>query len=187
MNYQRIACWGDSQTFGARTYGCYPMYLAQILNRRTRYRWQVLNLGENGLTARGLWLRLPADLVVASDVHHACILIGANDVGDGTPIDLFAEYYRQVLSALELHGFRALYCGEIPPLWPDGHAFFPAAAEERRDAYNRAVSDVAAEFDVARMVEFSNLTAECYTDPVHFNESGNRAVAERYAEAVMSR
>jgi len=27
MNYQRIACWGDSQTFGARTYGCYPLYL----------------------------------------------------------------------------------------------------------------------------------------------------------------
>jgi hypothetical protein len=26
MNYQKIVCWGDSQTFGARSYGCYPIF-----------------------------------------------------------------------------------------------------------------------------------------------------------------
>lgn len=186
MNYQNIACWGDSQTFGARTYGCYPLYLAKILNDRTRYRWRALNLSENGLTARGLWFRLPHDLSTTGDVHQACVLIGANDVGNGTDVDLFAEYYRQILATLELSGFRAIFCGDIPPLWPDGHAFFPVATEERRAQYNRRLCAVANEFACARVVALSDLPADCYTDPVHFNEEGNRAVAERYAAAVMS-
>jgi lysophospholipase L1-like esterase len=186
VNYQNIACWGDSQTFGACTYGCYPLYLAQTLNARTRYRWRALNFSANGLTARGLWFRLPQDLVAAIDVHQACVLIGANDVGNATPPDLFAEYYRQILSALELRSFRALFCGEIPPLYPDGHAFFPVAAEERRAQYNQLVREVVAEFPCARLVTFPNLTADCYTDPVHFNEQGNRIVAEHFAAAIMS-
>jgi hypothetical protein len=35
-------------------------------------------------------------------------------------------------------------------------------------------------------VTFGNLSADCYTDPAHFNEKGNVAVAERYAHAIMS-
>ena len=97
MNYQKIACWGDSQTVGARTYGCYPLYLGQILNQRTRYSWQVLSLANNGYTARDLWLRVSADLPGLTDFHQACILIGANDVGHDSPSDTFAEYYRQIL------------------------------------------------------------------------------------------
>ena len=186
MNYQNIACWGDSQTFGARTYGCYPLHLVKILNDRTRYRWRALNLSENGLTARGLWFRLPHDLPATADVHHACVLIGSNDVGNATPVELFTEYYRQILSTLELSGFRAVFCGDIPPVWPDGHAFFPAATEERRAEYNRRLRGVAGEFASARVVDLSDLPAECYTDPVHFNEEGNRVVAERYGTAVMA-
>ena len=186
MNYQNIACWGDSQTYGARTYGCYPLYLVQLLNRRTRYRWRALNWAENGLTARGLWLRLARDLPAARDVYQACVLIGANDVGNETPVDLFAEYYRQILTALQVSGFRALYCGEVPPLWPDGHAFFPSATQTRRDLYNAALREAVTECDIARLVEFPTLTPDCYIDPVHFNEAGNAAVAQCYATAVMS-
>ncbi len=38
MHYQNLLCIGDSQTFGARTYGCYPLYLAQILTEHTPYQ-----------------------------------------------------------------------------------------------------------------------------------------------------
>ena len=184
MDYQKIVCWGDSQTSGARSYGCYPLYLAETLNSNTRYLWHAINLSTNGHTARHLWFRLAQELQALRDVHQACVLIGGNDVGNGSPIDLFEEYYRQILIALRLNGFRVAYCGEIPPLWPDGHAFFPADTRDRRDAYNARISKVVSESHIGKLVKFPNLTADCYTDPIHFNESGNRKVAEAFASAI---
>lgn len=186
VNYQTIACWGDSQTFGARTYGCYPLHLAQILNARTRYAWQAINLATNGHTVRNLWLRLPHDLASMTDVHQACVLIGANDVGNESPLDLFAEYYRQVLQALRVRRFRAVYCAEIPPIWADGHAFFSAESERRRGAYNDRIEAAVAATPVAKLVKLGDLESECFCDPVHPSETGNVKIAERFAEAIMA-
>ena len=186
MDYQKVACWGDSQTSGARTYGCYPLYLAQILNAKTRYRWQLINSSFNGYTARDLWFRIAHDLTTLRDVYQACVLIGTNDVGNNSPLDLFEEYYRQILAALQLNGIRVAYCGEIPPIWPDGHAFFPAATRQSRDEYNARVKKVVGEFEIGQLVEFRALSADCYTDPVHFNEYGSCVVANAFANAIMS-
>lgn len=186
MNYQKIVCWGDSQTFGARSYGCYPLYLAKLLNAGTRYTWRAINFSTNGHTVRDLWFRLASELATLQDVYQACILIGANDVGRGSPLDLFEEYYQQVLEALRLSGVSVAYCGEIPPIWPDGHAFFPSHTALRRDDYNARIRRVVGESTSARLVEFSGLTVDCYTDPVHLNEKGNEVVARSFAEAIMS-
>jgi len=186
MNYQKIACWGDSQTFGARTYGCYPLYLAKRLNSSTRYLWQVMNFSTNGHTVRDLWFRLSEELLALRDVHQACILIGTNDVGRSSPIDLFQEYYRQVLVALRIAGIHVAFCGEIPPVWPDGHAFFPAETVERRKMYNDAISAVVADSPIARLVRLPALTAASYTDPVHLNETGNEQIADAFADAIMT-
>jgi lysophospholipase L1-like esterase len=184
VDYQKIVCWGDSQTLGARTYGCYPLYLAQILNQKTRYVWHAMNFSTNGHTVRDLWLRLHYDLLKVRDVYQACILIGTNDLGNDSPPDLFDEYYRQILQALQISRFRVVYCGEILPIWPDGHAFFSAETRSRADAFNIRLREIVQESPIARLVEFPNLTADCFVDPVHLNESGNRIVADSFAEAI---
>jgi lysophospholipase L1-like esterase len=184
LNYQKIACWGDSQTFGARTYGCYPLYLAQLLNRDTQYVWQTLNFSTNGHTVRDLWLRLADELLTVRDVYVACVLIGVNDVGNAAPIDLFEEYYRQSLDALRIAGFRAIFCGEIPPVWPDGNAFFAAETQARRDEYNERITKVVDGTPDTYQVAFPDLSSNCYTDPVHFNEAGNLEVARSFADAI---
>lgn len=184
MNYQKIACWGDSQAFGARTYGCYPLYLAQLLNRDTQYVWQTLNFSTNGHTVRDLWFRLSSELLAVHDIYIACILIGVNDVGNASPIDVFEEYYRQSLDALRLAGFRAVFCGEIPPVWPDGNAFFPVEKQALRDDYNERIAKVVDESPDAHHVAFPELSRNCYTDPVHFNEAGNLTVARAFADAI---
>lgn len=186
MNYQKIICWGDSQTFGARTYGCYPMYLAQILDTKTRYVWRAINRSSNGHTARDLWFRLAHELDTVNDVHQACILIGTNDVGNGSPETLFEEYYRQILQTLEMHRFRSVFCGEIPPIWPDGHAFFPTETKNRRADYNEAIKRCVENSSIARLVQFPLLSRTCFVDPVHFHETGNRAVAGAFADAIMA-
>lgn len=186
MNYQNLACWGDSQTHGARTYGCFPLYLAKKLNAQTRYVWSVLNLSANGLTARDVWFRLPQDLPLVKDVYQACLLIGANDVGNQTPLDLFEEYYRQILQTLQIHRFRAVFCGEIPPIRADGHAFFSTGAERRLPAYNERVQVVVESSPIATFVPLGELGADCFVDPVHFTEVGNERVADCFARAITS-
>ncbi len=184
MNYQRLVCWGDSQSYGARTYGCYPLYLIRELNRTTKYRWNALNLSANSHTARDLWFRVAQEAPALNDFYRTCILIGANDVANGTPVDLFAEYYCQILDTLEVCGWRVAHCGEIPPFWPDGHAFFAKDLIYRRDEYNEFVRRVVGSSRIARLVSFPKLTEECYVDPVHFNEQGNLVVAQAFAVSV---
>lgn len=185
MDYQKIVCWGDSQTYGARTYGCYPLYLAKILNAQTRYVWRTLNFSTNGHTVRDLWFRLATELATLKDVFQACVLIGANDVGNGSDPELFEEYYRQVLTALELSGLRVVHCGEIPPIWADGHAFFPGNTAARREDYNARLRKAVEASNIGRLVTFPDLTIDCYTDPVHFNEKGNTVLAQSFADAIV--
>ncbi len=187
MDYQKIACWGDSQTFGARTVGCYPLYLVRTLEAKTRYAWHALNFSTNGHTARDLWFRIGPELMELRDVYQCCVLIGANDVANSTSLDLFAEYYRQVLSALRIAGMRVTYCGEIPPFWSDGHAFFSNETQARRAAYNEVIERVVEASPIATLVRFPGLDASHYTDPVHFNESGNQYVADAFASAIIRR
>ncbi len=186
MDYQKIVCWGDSQTFGARSYGCYPLYLCKYLNEGTRYTWRAINFSTNGHTARDLWFRLSPELATLQDVYQACILIGTNDVGRQSPLDLFEEYYRQILTSLQLSGIHVAFCGEIPPIWPDGHAFFAAETATRRDEYNKRVLKVIEDSAIGRLVQFPTLTADCYTDPVHLNEKGNEIVARSFADAIVN-
>jgi lysophospholipase L1-like esterase len=185
VNYQNIACWGDSQTFGARSYGCYPVYLAQTLNAETRYRWRVLNFSTNGHTARDLWFRLSRELPLAHDIYQACVLIGTNDVGNNSPLDTFEEYYRQILDALTIARFRVVYCGEIPPILADGHSFFARETTEVRSRFNTIIEKVLGESPIGKLVRFPEMGAEHYCDPVHFTEAGNKHVARSFARAIM--
>lgn len=187
MNYQNLLCAGDSQTFGARSYGCYPLYLAQQLTARSPYAWHALNLSVNGFTARDLWFRLGAELGRIPDTRQACLLIGTNDAGEKKDPDLFEEYYRQILRAFFIHHYKVVWCGEIPPIHADGHVYFDRTTCERRDLLNARIERVVAEFPGARLVRFDRLGRDCYEDPVHFNEAGNRAVAEAFAREILSR
>ena len=186
MNYQKIVCWGDSQTYGARTYGCYPLYLVRILNGETRYTWNAISICKNGYTARDLWFRVGQHLMTMNDTKQACVLVGANDVGNSTPIDLFAEYYRQILDALTIAQFRVVHCGEIPRIMADGHPYFARDCELRRAEYNAAVEEVVSRVPIARLVRFPALGEEHLVDPVHFSEHGNLAIARAFATSVMA-
>lgn len=185
MNYQNMLCAGDSQTFGARTYGCYPIHMARFLAGRTPYEWRIINVSANGYTARDLWFRLNADIDGIADTFQACLLIGTNDVGNKTDIALFKEYYRQILLMFAIKNYKAVFCGMIPPIFPDGHIFFGKDTGNNRQAYNEAIEETASGFTIARLVMFENLGRDHYEDPVHFNEAGNSAVAEAFTRAIL--
>jgi lysophospholipase L1-like esterase len=111
-------------------------------------------------------------------------LIGTNDVGNGTDLELFSEYYTQILRTLVIKKFKVIICGEIPPIFPDGHSFFERPTSELRLDYNKALKESAAKFSRARTISLDHVTREHYEDPVHFNEKGNIAIAQAFAGAV---
>lgn len=187
MNYQNLLCLGDSQTFGARTYGCYPLHLARVLSQRSRYQWRTINISRNGATARDLWFRVNEEIDGIVDTYQACVLIGTNDVGESKDEELFAEYYRQLLRILFVKKYKSVFCGTIPPVFADGHAFFSREASQRRERFNARLRGVVAEFPDATVVSLDQLENDCYVDPVHFNERGNVAVAELFAAAILAR
>lgn len=187
MNYQNVLCLGDSQTFGARTYGCYPLQLARILTERTAYEWRTINRSVNGYTARDLWFLANEQIDSIADTYQCCLLIGTNDVGNKTPPQLFKEYYRQIVRALRIKQYKAIYCGEIPPIHADGHVFFDRPSSELRLQYNGIIREAIEETHEARFVPMKDLPRTFYGDPVHFNEDGNRQVAESFADVMVTR
>ena len=187
MHYQNLLCLGDSQTFGARSYGCYPLHLAESLSQHTPYQWRTINRSVNGYTARDLWFLLNEQIDGVLDTYQACVLIGTNDVGNGTPVEVFEAYYRQILRCLAIKRYKAIYCGEIPPIHADGHVFFPRPTVERRRHYNEAIRRAVDACPQAVWVPMEGLDRDAYVDPVHFNEEGNRRVARAFHGAVVAR
>jgi lysophospholipase L1-like esterase len=187
MNYQNLLCLGDSQTFGARSYGCYPLHLAKILTDATPYEWRTITHSVNHYRARDLWFLVNQHIDSIQDTFQACVLIGTNDVGEHSPCDLFAEYYRQILRALFIRRYKSIVCGEIPPIYPDGHVFFTQSTAQIREKLNQAIEQVVQAFPQAQLVRFPSLTRADYVDSVHFNEAGNQKVAQAFAESILQR
>ncbi len=186
MNYQNVLCLGDSQTFGARSYGCYPLYLADILEQKTPYIWRVINRSTNGHTARDLWFRVNYEAEPIKDTYQACILIGTNDVAENKDIGIFEKYYKQIVVTLLVKGYRSIYCGQIPPIFADGHVFFKKGSADRINDFNHCIENIVSSFERVNFVELSGLDRSCYEDPVHFNEKGNQQVANCFADAIVS-
>lgn len=186
MNYQNILCVGDSQSFGARSYGCYPLYLGEILNEKTPYHWRIINRSTNGHTARDLWFRLNYEIDQIHDTFQACVLIGTNDVAEQKDINIFEEYYRQIVATLLIKQYRAIYCGEIPPIHADGHVFFKKSLTNHREDFNSRIQNVVSIHPNAHFVPMEGLERDCYEDPVHFNEKGNMQVATCFAETILT-
>lgn len=186
MNYQNILCVGDSQTFGARTYGCYPLYLSKILTKKTPYQWRVINQSTNGYTAKDLYFQINTNIESITDTYQACILIGTNDVASDNDVEIFGEYYRQILRCFLIKKYKAVFCGEIPPIFPDGHIFFNKRTSSNRNIYNECIKHVIDEFQSAYFVKMEDFQRDCYEDSVHFNEIGNMKVAENFAKVIIS-
>lgn len=186
MNYQNILCAGDSLTFGARTYGCYPLYLSMSLSNRTPYEWRAINRSQNGLTARDLWFKMNYEIDIIKDTYLACLLIGTNDVANNCDLKLFEEYYRQILRAFFIKNYKTVLCGEILPIFPDGHVFFNRNTIEMRKLFNNVIHEVVDEFPKCRFVKFTGIDRSYYEDPVHLTEKANEKVAESFCEAILS-
>lgn len=185
MNYNNIVFWGDSLTFGARTYGCYPMYLVDMLNSATPYRWRAINYGVNGYTARDLWFKVNWELEKIKDAYLSCILIGTNDCSALSENSIFRSYILQLLDAIYIKKGKKIFLGEIPDIIQNAHPFFPKESIEKRKELNRIIHDICADDNRLELVKF-DLKPNCFEDSVHFNEEGNKSIARSFFTKIIN-
>lgn len=183
MIFQRIDAWGDSLTFGARTYGNYPLFLGQILRQETGLEWIVRNRGVNENTARELWFRVSETVASEPSRHVACVVIGTNDAKNLTDVKVFEEYYEQILAQLAANQWTVIAC-DIPLIISRGRLPYTKRAEAHRLTLNKAIARVTGRRNVLRVSV--PLTADDLIDGVHLTERGNVRMAQAFAGAVLS-
>jgi len=187
MVYQNIVCYGDSQTFGARTYGNYPLYLAKILSEETEYAWRTINRSVNGYTARDLWFKINDEIDGIQDTVQVCLMIGTNDCKTISPDmgQLFKEYLRQILRSFFIKGYTVFFAG-IPPIYSKGQIPWTKRSERKRFVLNQIIKDITSEpSPFLHYVDMESLREEHYADAVHFNEKGNEKVAKLFANHIL--
>ncbi len=158
-----------------------------MLSEKTPYTWRTINRSANGFTTRDLWFKVNEEIDTIDDTFQVCLLIGTNDIGEYKDISVSEEYYRQILRTLFIKGYKAVFCGEVPPIYPDGHIFFDAESVKRREQFNTVLRRLVTGFPGAYPVTFEGLSRECYEDAMHFNEQGNMIIAESFSQEVIAR
>lgn len=186
MVYLNIICWGDSQTSGARTYGCYPLYLANKLTERTGYNVRAINKSVNGYTARQLWFKMNEEIESVTDTEQSCVMIGTNDcrLTDLTDEELFRMYYEQMILTLKIKQIKNIFIATIPPIYPSGYFPYGNKSNIHRKKLNKIIRSIAHKENV-NLVDMGNLNEKHYVDAVHLNEDGNKQVAFNFIDAFL--
>jgi Lysophospholipase L1 and related esterases len=188
----RVACLGDSITFGAgvtnRSQNAYPAQLARILGEN----WEVKNHGVSGTTLMNAGDRpyqatpkFKAALESKPDV--AVIALGTNDSKpqnfESNPND-FVPSYRNLISKLrEANPEIVVYlCLPVPP-FPESYGIRDSVITEK---IIPKIREVALEEKLALIDLHSALKGrhDCFPDKIHPNESGARIIAETVAAAI---
>jgi lysophospholipase L1-like esterase len=191
MIYNKILTLGDSQTFGARSYGCYPIYLAEMLDEKTvefggNCKYLVINKSVNGYTARDLYFKLCNELHQIEDTYMACLMIGTNDCHKNSDYSLYLSYVNQIVSLLKTKGIKEIYIGLVPPIYNIADPWYPKTVQERRDFINGLITDSFCNEKRVYLVDTSDLDISDYEDSVHFNEKGNEKIAKSFCKAIVN-
>jgi hypothetical protein len=97
-------------------------------------------------------------------------------------VDAFQEYYEQVIVTLQANGWTVMGA-TIPLIVSQGRLPYTTAAETHRRKLNAVIEKIARVREVPVME--LGLKVEHLCDGVHLNERGNRAVAAKFADAIL--
>jgi len=190
--YNNILCLGDSLAFGARTYGCFPLYLAHQLESyvgslkdKNHCYYRVITKAVSGFTARDLYFKLCNEINEVEDTYLTCLLIGTNDCRCQSDETLFGYYLKQIILALKIKGMKQIYVGSIPPIYNVADPFYPQTVHSFRKTLNKKIEEVVNDFPSVFLVDTSPLEPKHYVDSVHFNEDGNLLVASLFSSAII--
>ena len=198
----RVACIGDSITFGARIEARRSTY-PELLSERLGPAYRVTNFGLGGATLLAAGDRpftgsdaIPALAKLRPDI--VVVILGTNDTCAGKrgnwshADDLEADARAFVESLVE--GGARVFLASPPPMFPEAQGLDDARRADLRERaprlerIRRAYAQVARDVEGVSFLDLSRvLSVREVSDGVHPNPFGALAIAERVAAAIESR
>ncbi|MCB0525019.1 MAG: SGNH/GDSL hydrolase family protein [Lewinellaceae bacterium] len=187
MNWETLACFGDSITIGARSYLGYPEYISSHLQEEIGNSWNVLNIAVSGFTACDLQRKITADSQTISihDISFFTLLIGTNDVKKSTPLPEFRiAYDLTVLKILLLCKHANGVLISIPEFrkglkYPYNFDMNTLVCE-----FNKVIFDIGQKYGLK--VLNLDLEDKDFFDGIHLNQQGSFQVASQISNHILN-
>ena len=182
MIWNEILCLGDSITYGARDeFGrSFPAELAQMLTESTGEIYFCHNHGINGETSSDLLRRAWSACASHKESKIMTLLIGTNVTQQNTPIHVYENNLRQIISTGKIFG-KYIYLLTLPKL-----DFTPLYLKNSENIleYNLVIRKLAKEYNLD-LIDLHGVEKH-YIDGVHFKNSGNIEIANRIKLAILN-
>lgn len=187
MNWETYIAFGDSITFGARTYLGYPEVTGSYLAKAMQKDWNIINQATNGFTAIDLARYINDNYTNLKNQQSSMtsILIGTNDVKRGTSLLDFEIALEQVVIKSKIITQNAnVVLIQIPDLKKG--IMYP---------YNLSMNDQIAEFNELIIKLALNQKVKCikvdlkeehFLDGVHLNALGIQIFGQQVANFILS-
>jgi lysophospholipase L1-like esterase len=186
MNWETLLCFGDSITFGARSYLGYPEICGNILEKELDKSWHVINHATNGFTTIDLVRSINTELKNYKEAYPSLItvMIGTNDIKQNVPLNDFKIAYKQLVNKLKLLSINNnILLLNIPPLTQK--VFYPYNYEmnENISVFNTCIAEIATENKLRLLhLDFTN---DDFFDGVHLNHDGVNSAAKQLAKFIL--
>ncbi|MEL6866450.1 MAG: SGNH/GDSL hydrolase family protein [Bacteroidota bacterium] len=186
MNWETLACFGDSITIGARTYLGYPEYAGDFLQQKISNSWNVLNIACSGYTACDLSRKITAEGNHIASYHpdFFTLLIGTNDVKKATPLNDFRIAYD--LSVLKIRLLTQHNNGlliSIPSFRKGLKHPYKYEMNEEIVQYNEVIKEIGKKYDL-EVLDLLLEEAEFF-DGIHLNTKGSTKVGRQIANRIL--
>jgi lysophospholipase L1-like esterase len=186
MNWETLVCFGDSITFGARSYLGYPELCGHLLSNKLDKRWNVINHATNGFTTIDLVRSVNSVFSEIKNTYPSIItvMIGTNDIKNGTALADFKIAYNQLMIKLGLLAVnRNVLVLKIPPLTQKVFYPYTFAMNEQINVFNQLIEEIAVHYNF-RSFDLS-FVEEDFFDGVHLSKLGVESVSRQLAEFIL--
>lgn len=186
MNWETILAFGDSITFGARSYLGYPEICGDILAKKLNKKWHVINHSTNGHTTMDLIRSINPMLDNYKNAYPSLItvMIGTNDIKTHVTLDDFRVAYNQLIIKLKLLSIgKNVLLLKIPRF--TNQVFYPYnyTMNEQVNTFNNCIEELAQENNL-RCLDFK-LNDDDFFDGVHLNSKGCHTVANQLSTFIL--
>lgn len=186
MNWETLLAFGDSITFGARSYLPYPELCGSMLEAHLQKSWHVINHSTNGFTTMDLVRSINPQLQNYKSAYPSIItvMIGTNDIKTRVPLEEFKIAYKQLLVKLKLLSVNnSIVLLKIPRFTQKVFYPYTYSMNAQVSEYNGFIEQLAHENKVA-CFEFL-FEEDDYFDGVHLNAKGCQTAALQLSSLIL--
>lgn len=186
MNWETLLSFGDSITFGARSYLGYPEICGDILGKKLEKSWHVINHATNGFTTMDLVRSINPQMENYKNSYPSLItvMIGTNDVKVNVNLEEFRIAYQQLIIKLRLLSVNNnIILLKIPRLTQKVFYPYNYSMNKQVQEFNKCIEMLGVEHRL-RCFDF-DFSDDDFFDGVHLNSKGCYAAGVQLSDLIL--